>query len=461
MGVVPARARPFTKGKLMTARKEKMKLGVFLYQPGHHVAGWRHPDSRANQALSFQLYAEIVQLAERAKFDLAFLADTVGIWGTDIKDLSRGGKFVSQFEPLTLLSALSVVTDRIGLVATATTTYNEPFHIARKFASLDHLSGGRAGWNVVTSSNESEALNFSRDAHSAHADRYVRAREFVHVVKGLWNSWEDDAFLYDKDAGLYFDERKVHVLHHRGEYFSVRGPLNVARTPQGHPVIFEAGQSEAGKAFAAETAEAVFTIQQSLADAQGYYAELKSRAEAAGRSPWHLKVMPGVFPIVGRTTDEAEEKYAQLQELVHPDVGMTLLSAMLGDVDLSGYKLAEPLPELPDTNMSKSRLALLVRTAREQKLTLRELYLTVACARGHWIVRGTAQHIVDQLEERFVNHAADGFIVMPPHFPGGLIDFVEHVVPELQRRGLFRTEYQGRTLRDHLDLPRPAHRFAQ
>ncbi|KVZ35394.1 LLM class flavin-dependent oxidoreductase [Burkholderia ubonensis] len=445
----------------MTQRTTKMKLGVFLYQPGHHVAAWRHPDARADGGMSFQHHVDMVRLAERAKFDMAFIADTLGVWGTDIRDLSRSVKFVAQFEPLTLLSALSVVTEHIGLVATATTTYNEPFHVARKFASLDHLSNGRAGWNVVTSSNESEALNFSRDAHSAHADRYARAREFVHVVKGLWDSWEDDAFLYDKDAGLYFDERKLHVPDHRGEHFSVRGPLNVARPLQGHPVLFEAGQSEAGKTLAAETAEGIFTIQQSLADAQAFYMDLKARVETAGRSPRHLKVMPGVFPIVGRTADEAEEKYAQLQALVHPDVGMALLSAMLGGADLSGCRLDDPLPELHDTNAGKSRLAMLVRTAREQKLTVKELYLSVACARGHWIVRGTPQHIADQLEERFTQRAADGFIVMPPTFPGGFVDFVEHVVPELQRRGLFRTEYEGRTLRDHLELPRPANRFAR
>lgn len=439
--------------------RRQLKLGAFLYPTGHHVAAWRHPEAQADAGVNFAHYAEVARKAEAAKFDLLFLADSAGVRGNDLPALSRTAtRYVAQFEPITLLSALSAVTERIGLVATASTTYNEPFHIARKFASLDHLSNGRAGWNLVTSSNEAEAQNFSRDAHPAHADRYARAREFAEVVRGLWDTWEDDAFPRDKDSGVYFDPEKLHILEHKGPHFQVRGPLNVARPPQGHPVVVQAGASDAGRELAAETAEVIFTATPTLAEAQAFYSDVKGRLAKYGREPDDLKILPGVFPVVGRTEAEAQEKFEQLQALIHPVVGLSLLSGLSAGLDLSTYPLDGPLPELPATNASKSRQQLVIDLARREGLTIRQLYLRVAGARGHWQVVGTAEQIVDQLEDRFVNGGADGFNIMPPYLPGGLDDFIALVIPELRRRGLFRTEYEGRTLRENLGLKRPAHR---
>ncbi|PIK73763.1 nitrilotriacetate monooxygenase, partial [Methylobacterium frigidaeris] len=352
----------------MARRDDTLHLGAFLYPGGHHVAAWRHPDATAAAGTDAAHYRHLAQVAEAAKFDLIFLADGVSIRGDDIDALSRTAtRYVGQFEPLTLLSHLSAVTERIGLVATASTTYNEPFHVARKFASLDHLSGGRAGWNLVTSADEREAWNFGRDAHLAHARRYARAAEFVDVVTGLWDTYEDDAFVRDKDEGLFFDPGKLHVLGHRGEHFSVRGPLNVPRPPQGHPVVVQAGSSEAGKALAARTAEVIFTAQVTLEDAVAFYADVKGRLPRHGRAPDELKIMPGAMPFLGRTRDEAQTKYDAMQALVHPVVGRSLLERMLG-VDLSGYPEDGPVPDVPETNGGKSRQALLVALARRENL---------------------------------------------------------------------------------------------
>jgi alkanesulfonate monooxygenase len=444
----------------MSTKKGQIKLGAFLLNTGHHVAAWRHPDAWAEGGLDFAHYRQLAQTAERAKFDMIFLADGVAVRrDKDIEALSRAGQTV-HFEPLTLLSALSAVTEHVGLVATASTTYNEPYHIARKFASLDYLSGGRAGWNVVTSATEAEAKNFNRDKHMEHALRYERAREFLQVVTGLWDSWDDDAFVHDKESGVYVDTDKLHVLNHKGKHFSVRGPLNVARPPQGYPVIVQAGASEDGQDFAASTAEVIFTAQQTLEEAQAFYAGIKGRLARYGRSPDHLKIMPGVFPVIGRTEEEAKEKYAQLQDLIHPKVGLALLSGLVGEVDLSSYPLDGPLPELPETNLQKSRLQLVTDLARRENLTIRQLYQAIAGARGHRTIWGTPEQIADQLEEWFVNDAADGFNIMPPYLPGGLDDFVELVIPILQQRGLFRTEYEGQTLRENLGLLRPANQFS-
>ncbi len=442
----------------MSRRTGQLKLGAFLYPGGHHVAAWRHPDAQADAGVNFAHYAALARAAEAAKFDLVFLADGVSVRGDDIDALSRTAtRYVGQFEPITLLSAVAALTSRIGLVATASTTYNEPFHIARKYASLDHISGGRAGWNLVTSADEREAYNFGREAHLAHALRYQRAEEFYDVVTGLWDTWEDDAFLRDKESGIFFDPEKLHYLEHQGEHFRVRGPLNVPRPPQGHPVVVQAGSSEAGKALAARSAEVIFTAQQTLEDAQAFYADVKGRLAAHGRTPDELKIMPGVFPVVGRTRAEAEAKYQEIQDLIHPVVGLSLLSKHIG-ADLTGVDVDGPLPDLPETNGAKSRQALLVALARRENLTIRELYLRIAGARGHWTVVGTAEDIADQLQERFEGYGADGFNVMPPHLPKGLDDFIEHVIPELRRRGLFRTEYEGKTLRENLGLARPPHR---
>ncbi len=437
----------------------QMKLGAFLHANGHHVAAWRHPGADANAGLHFAHFKQLAQTAERARFDMIFLADGVAVreLGHGSEALSRNGQLV-HFEPLTLLSALSAVTEHIGLTATASTTYNEPFHIARKFASLDYLSGGRAGWNVVTSATEAEAKNFNRDKQMEHSLRYKRAREFL--VKGLWDSWEDDAFLRDKESGVYLDPDKLHVLRHKGEHFSVHGPLHVARPVQGYPVIIQAGASEDGQEFAAETAEVVFTAKRTLAEAQTFYASLKGRLPKYGRAPDRLKIMPGVFAVVGRTEAEAKEKYELLQNLIHPQLGLALLTVLVGDVDLSGYALDGPLPELPETDGNKSRLQLVRDLAGRENLTIRQVYLAIAGARGHWTIWGTPEQIADQLEDWFTHDAADGFNVMPPYLPGGLDDFAEHVIPILQRRGLFRTEYEGRTLRENLDLARPPNQFS-
>ncbi|MGE8508597.1 MAG: LLM class flavin-dependent oxidoreductase, partial [Paraburkholderia terricola] len=326
--------------------------------------------------------------------------------------------------------------------------------------SLDHISGGRAGWNLVTSSSEHEAKNFNRDKHFDHSERYERAAEFAEVTTALWDSWEDDAFVRDKTAGRFFDPAKRHVLNHKGRFFQVRGPLNVARSPQGRPVVVQAGSSEAGRDLAARTAEVIFTAQQTLQDAIDFYADVKGRLQAYGRHPDDLKIMPGVLPIVGRTESEAKEKFEELQSLVDPKVGLALISTLTGGFDLSAYPLDGPIPQLPETNASKSRQALTLELARRENLTLRQLYLRVAGARGHWQLVGTPTQIVDQLEERFANFGADGFNVMPPVLPDGLTDFVELIVPELRRRGLFRKEYEGRTLRENLGLRHPAHRVA-
>ncbi len=442
----------------MPRRRDRMRLGAFLYPGGHHVAAWRHPSAQADAGVNAAHYRRIARTAEAAKFDLIFLADGVSVRGDDLDALSRTAiRYVGQFEPLTLLSHLSAVTERIGLVATASTTYNEPFHVARKFASLDHLSGGRAGWNLVTSADPREAWNFSRESHLAHANRYARAEEFVDVVRGLWDSYEDDAFVRDSESGRFFDPDKLHLLAHEGAHFSVRGPLNVPRPPQGHPVVVQAGSSEAGKALAARTAEVIFTAQDSLEDAVAFYADVKGRMGRYGRDPDHLKIMPGAFPVVGRTQAEAQDRFAALQELIHPVVGRSLLEQLTG-ADLSGLPDDAPVPELPETDGGKSRQDLFVRLARREGLTIRELYLRAAGARGHWVVVGTPERIADALQERFEAQGADGFNIMPPTLPGGLDDFAALVIPELQRRGLFRRDYEAGTLREHLGLPRPEFR---
>jgi FMN-dependent oxidoreductase (nitrilotriacetate monooxygenase family) len=431
----------------------QLHLGAFLMESGHHLAAWRDPGVPERAGLDFGLYRRVAQTAESALFDLVFFADSVAVEeGPGAERFSRSARF----EPLTLLSALAAVTDRIGLVGTVTATYNEPYHVARKFASLDHLSGGRSGWNLVTSDNASEAGNFGRDVHVGHADRYARAEEFLRVVRGLWDSWDDDAFINDRASGLYYRPEGRHVLAHEGEHFRVRGPLNVARSPQGQPVVVQAGASEAGRQLAGASAELVFTAQPTLQAAQAFYADLKSRAEVAGRPADAIKILPGVYAVVGESRAEAEDKQAALQALVDPAAAVGLLSRMIGNFDLSGYPLDEPLPELPLTETGqRSRQQLLSGLARDGQLTLRQLALKIAGGRGHLSLVGTASDVADVLQQWFEQGAADGFNVMPPTLPAGLHDFARLVVPELQRRGLFRTRYDGYTLREHLGLRRP------
>ncbi len=442
----------------MPGSEKMIKLGAFLTATGQHIAAWRHPDVKEDGGVNLQEYIRIVKVAERGKFDMMFLADNAGVWERDIDSDGRSSR-AAYFEPITLLSALASVTENIGLVATATTTFNEPYNVARKYASLDHLSGGRAGWNLVTSANEAEAYNFGFDVHLAHAERYKRAREFADVVFGLWDSWEDNSFMRDKESGRYFDPATLHILRHKGDYFSVRGPLNVPRTPQGRPIVVQAGSSEDGMDLAALCADVVFTAQPTLEDGAAFFKALKSRLPAYGRNQDDLKIMPGLSPVVGRTKAEAEDKFAALQNLIDPIVGLGLLSSMAG-YDLSGYDVDGPFPDIADSNTGKGRLKVLKDTAHRENMTIRQLYMRIAGTRGHHLVIGTPQEIADKMEEWFKGDAADGFNIMPQSLPGGLTDFVDLVIPELQRRGLFRTEYEGKTLRANLGLRWPQNRFA-
>jgi FMN-dependent oxidoreductase (nitrilotriacetate monooxygenase family) len=423
---------------------------------GIHTAWWRYPGAAPDANFNFAHLKRFIQTLERGCFDAFFMADHLALLNMPMAALKRSAT-VTSFDPLTLLPALAVVTERIGLIATASTTFNDPYHIARKFASLDHLSGGRAGWNLVTTSNPDAALNFGLDEHVDHAERYRRGREFYDVVTGLWDSWADDAFVMDVESGIFFDPEKLHVLNHKGPHLSVRGPLNIARPIQGWPVIVQAGASEAGRQIAAETAEMVFGSSRTLADAQSYYADVKGRMVALGRDPAHLKILPGALVIVGETAAEAEKKRALLDSLVHSDSGLPNLSMRLG-VDASAFDLDGPLPDLPETNQSKSGQATLVALARKDNLTVRQLAQLSGGHSGLQMV-GTPSMIADQMEEWLFSDGCDGFNVMFPYVPGGLDDFVNMVIPELQRRNLFRQAYEGATLRENLGLPRPANRF--
>jgi FMN-dependent oxidoreductase (nitrilotriacetate monooxygenase family) len=439
------------------AAPRRIHLGVSMIGMGYHLAGWRHPDASAGGNMELQHAIRVTQAAERGLLDMAFLADGVGIRFNDVPKgaLSHTSKNV-QFEPLTLLSALAMVTSRVGLAATASTTYNEPYHIARKFASLDHISGGRAAWNVVTSATDMEAQNFGLVGAPPKTGRYDRAMEFVSVVKGLWDSWEDDAFVRDKASGLNYDPDKVHVLDHEGRHFRVKGPLNVARTPQGRPIIIQAGASEDGRELAAATADVIYAAAQTLDAARAYYADVKGRMAKYGRDPAHLKIMPGIMAVPGRTRQEAQDRYEVLQELVQPVVGLGALANYLGD--LSAHDLDGPLPE-PDAGdlRDHSRGRMFLEIARRDNLSIRQLYLSIAGGNGHRTVIGTPADIVDAMEEWFQGGGADGFNLLPTWLPGGLEEVVEMVIPEMQRRGLYRTAYEGKTLRENLGLAWPEH----
>ncbi|MEK5080560.1 LLM class flavin-dependent oxidoreductase [Solibacillus sp. FSL W7-1436] len=433
--------------------KKQMKLGVFLMGTGHHIASWRHPDAQADASENVEFFKEVAVKAEQGKLDMLFLSD-----GLSFNELSHPAEQV-RFEPLTLLSVLSTVTKNIGLTATASTTYNEPFHIARKFSSLDHLSGGRAAWNIVTSYYSAEASNFNKDQHLDHSLRYERADEFVEVVKGLWDSYEDDALARNKKTGEYITKGKLHTLNHKGEFYAVRGPLNSSRPPQGRPVLVQAGSSEAGTTLAAQQADVIFTAQQTLEDAQQFYKKLKDKAVAAGRDREDIKIMPGVSIYVAETKEKAYAKYEELQQLITPEIGLDFLADYLG-VDLSQHDLDGPLPkDIPPTNGNRSRQQLIIELAERENLTIRELYLRIAGSRGHRIIFGSPSEIADQLIEWVDQEAADGFNLMPPYFPGGFTDFIDLVIPELQKRGVFRTEYEGKTLRENLGLKQVPSRY--
>ncbi len=432
-------------------RQGHLKLGVFVLHAGYHQAGWRHPEARSGGE-DFALMQRIAQTAEGAKMDLLFFPDVPSC------DEHSTPSVASRFEPLTLLGALSAVTRHIGLAATASTTYQEPMNLARMFASLDHLSAGRSAWNAVTTLSKDTAGNFGAAEQIPHAQRYQRAREFVEVVRGLWDSWEDDAFPRDKASGIYFDKHKLHRLNHQGETLAVRGPLPLARPPQGYPVTIVAGASGPGRELAGRYADISFTAQYDIASAQAFYRDIKSLAEGFGRNPAHVLVMPGIVPVIGATAAEAQAKFDALQQHLTIEEALPLLSFFIGH-DMSPYPLDEPLPELGGSEAMKSRTDLLSGFARDRQLTVRQLAMAVAAARGHLLVVGTPAEVADTLQAWFEADAADGFNVLPPYFPGGLDDFVDGVIPLLRERGLFRTEYEGATLRDNLGLPRPVNRY--
>jgi len=436
--------------------KRQMHLGAFMRPVSLHTAWWRYPGGWSDANFNFAHIKRFAQTLERGKFDAFFMADHLAVLNMPMEALKRSATATS-FEPLTLLSALAAVTERLGLVATGSTTFDQPYHVARRFASLDHISGGRAGWNIVTTSNPDAALNFGLEEHLDHAERYRRAREFYDVVTGLWDSWADDAFIRDVESGTFFDPAKLHVLGHKGKYLSVRGPLNIARPVQGWPVIVQAGSSDDGRQLAAETAEAVFTAQSGLADGQRFYADVKGRMEKLGRNPDHLKILPACFVVVGDTVDEAREKRAVLDSMVNSDSAIAALSIALGH-DASRFDPDAPLPDVPESNASKSGRERAIALAKRENLTVRQLAQRLGGYSGLSMV-GTPATIADQMQEWLETRGSDGFIVVFPYLPGGLDDFVGRVVPELQRRGIFRREYEGKTLREHLGLPRPENRF--
>jgi alkanesulfonate monooxygenase len=436
--------------------QRQLHLGAFMRPVSIHTAWWRYPGAFPDANFNFAHLKRFAQTLERGKFDAFFMADHLAVLNMPVQALKRSGT-VTSFDPLVLLPALAAVTERIGLIATGSTTFNQPYDLARKFASLDSLSNGRAGWNVVTTSNPDAALNFNMDEHMQHGDRYRRAREFYDVVTGLWDSFADDAFIRDPESGVFFDPEKMHVLGHKGENFSVRGPLNIARPPQGWPVIVQAGASDAGRQLAAETAEMVFAAGGSIEGARAFYADVKGRMPKVGRDPEHLKILPGALVIVGETMEEARAKKEKLDSLVHPESGLASLSVALG-CDASGFELDAKLPEIPETNASKSSRERVIELAKRKNLTVRQLAQQVGGYAGQSFV-GTPASIADEMQEWLETRACDGFNVMFPTVPAGLDEFVDMVVPELQRRGLFRKDYEGTTLREHLGLPRPKNRF--
>jgi alkanesulfonate monooxygenase len=437
--------------------KRQLHLGAFMRPASIHTGAWRYPGAWPDMNFNLPNMIRSIKKLEQGKFDAYFMADHMAVLNMSVDALKRSHTTTS-FEPFTLLAALSQHTEHIGLVATGSTTFDAPYHIARRFASLDHLSGGRAGWNIVTTSNPDAALNFGLDEHMEHGERYRRAREFYDVVTGLWDSWADDAFVRDVDSGIYVDPEKMHVLGHKGEYLSVRGPLNIARPIQGWPVIVQAGASEAGKQLAAETAEAVFTGQANLETGRKFYADVKGRMQKLGRNRDHMKILPGCFVVVGDTVEEARKKRAKLDSLVHYANAIGSLSIALGH-DASKYDPDKPLPDdLPESNASKSGRERAIALAKSENLTVRELAQRLGGHAGLAMI-GTPKTIADEMEEWLVTEGSDGFTVQFPYLPGGLDDFVDKVIPELQRRGIFRREYEGKTLRENLGLPRPANRF--
>ncbi|WP_433492633.1 LLM class flavin-dependent oxidoreductase [Nocardia grenadensis] len=435
----------------------RLSLNAFIYPAGHHEAAWRHPASRPDRIYDVRYYQEIARTAEAATFDAVFFADGPALRTNVAYNAAPG------LEPITLLTAIAAATTHLGLIATASTTYYEPYNLARLFSSLDHISGGRAGWNIVTTGTDLAAANFGLDRHPDHTERYARAREFVDAVTALWDSWEDDAILLDRAGGRYADPDKIHPIDFAGEHLRVRGPFNSARTPQGYPVLVQAGASNDGRAFAGRYAEAIFTAHQRLSDAQAFYRDIKQRAADFGRAPDQVKILPGISPFIAGTEAEAKQLEREFNELTVPEYGIKQLESLAHE-SLRHLELDEPVPvelfaDAGDvTHNSASRRQVVAGIVQREQPTLRGLLHRLAGARGHRVFAGTPEQVADTIEEWFRSGAADGFNVMPPYYPGGLEVFTETVVPILQQRGLFRTEYTGTTLRDHFGLPKPASR---
>jgi len=431
----------------------QMKLTAFCNPPGH----WRMPGALPID-MEFEANVRFAQVAERGLMDMVFYQDSAAVApafylsGGKAEALAEAAKCV-RLEPLTMLAALATVTKHIGLISTATTTYNDPFNIARKFATIDHISRGRAGWNLVTSQNVDEAQNFSHDKHMDHSLRYERAQEFYDVVTGLWDSWEDDAIIRDHATGRYIDPAKLHVLNHVGKHFSVRGPLNVARPPQGYPIIAQAGSSNPGRELAARTADVVFTAQVDLAEAQAFYADLKSRTARYGRSPDHIKIMPGIRYVLGGTEREARDRYEMMLAEASDDHALASVQRLAGGLDLRQFPQDGPLPDLPPSNAAVARQKMLIDLARRENLSIRQLGRRFTFSLGHMVVVGTPEMLADFMTEWFTNNAADGFTMLSPYYPAPLEDFVGEVIPILQRRGLYRSDYEGATLRENLGVP--------
>ncbi len=430
----------------MTVSERKLHLNAFLAASGHHEASWRHSDTEPERGVNIQHYLKLTRIAEKGLLDSVFLAD--GYWAN-----------AGTLEPFTLLSALAAATKHIGLIATVETTYNEPFHVARKFASLDHISKGRAGWNIVTGAGPA-AEQFSREQHPEHHERYESAEEFVEIVKRLWDSWEDDAVRNDKINGVLIDEAKVHTIDFAGKHYAVKGPLNIARPPQGYPVLVQAGSSETGKDFAAKLAEVIFTAQLTIGEAQAFYKDVKSRLAKFGRTPDQLKILPGLSPILANTEAEARDIENELFDLIDHEGAVKRLSDRLG-IDLSNHSLddfvsLDGAQSTDQVNGMKSRHQLILDLIERERPTLRQLINRLAGARGHFTFTGTPLQLADVIETWFRSGAADGFNVMPQIYPSGLERFVDQVIPELQNRGLFRTSYEEQTLRGNLALARPA-----
>jgi FMN-dependent oxidoreductase (nitrilotriacetate monooxygenase family) len=439
----------------MTGARQ-LRINVHIHENGHHEAAWRLPESDPLASISFDHYLEIARICERGTLDSIFFADVPALLG------NPRYRPIMLLEPITLIAALAARTDQIGLIATASSSYKDPFDLARMFQSLDHISGGRIGWNIVTSAGDHVARNFGREGQALHIDRYRRAEEFLQVATKLWDSWEDEAVVADQQAGIFADPERVHAIDHRGEFFKVAGPLNVPRGPQGRPVLVQAGSSEDGRDFAGRWADAVFTAQRTPAEGSLFYSDIKRRAAQAGRDPEQVLVLPGLVPFLGSTEAEAKARREEFEERMIPEYGLGQLSKMYGR-DLTGIDLDGPLPPVPSEDQiegAKSRTTLITKLARGENLTVRELLAKLGGGRGHRTFTGTPEQLADDIELWFSERAADGFNLQPPGHPADVATFVDHVVPILRERGIFRHEYEGTTLRDRYDLSRPTSQFA-